>query len=225
MRKDGKSQISNLKSQVSDCPASRPRRFAARSLLLVISLVVLGTFAPCAARADDGASKPIALGVPQDISDGPEKWTSPEGLSSTIQVVLLLTVLSLAPAILLMTTCFVRVVVVLSMLRQALGTQSLPPNQVITSLAMFITLAIMGPSWKQVYEQSIVPYTNKQISMQDACTRGATPIRQFMTRRSSAPETPTTCSFSGSTRPANRSRQSTRMFPQQCYCPPTCSAS
>ena len=107
----------------------------------------------------------------------------PEGLSSTIQVVLLLTVLSLAPAILLMTTCFVRVVVVLSMLRQALGTQSLPPNQVITSLAMFITLAIMGPSWKQVYEQSIVPYTNRQISMQDACVRGAAPIRQFMSAK------------------------------------------
>ncbi len=151
-----------------------------RSLVLALSLVLLGSFAPRTALADDAASKPIALGVPQDLSGGPEKWASPEGLSSTIQVVLLLTVLSLAPAILLMTTCFVRVVVVLSMLRQALGTQSLPPNQVITSLAMFITLAIMGPSWKQVYDQSIVPYTNHQIGMTDAWTRGAAPIRQFM---------------------------------------------
>jgi flagellar biosynthetic protein FliP len=150
-----------------------------RLTVVAILLVLLGTFAPRSARADEGTSKPIALGVPQDLG-GPEKWTSPEGLSSTIQVVLLLTVLSLAPAILLMTTCFVRVVVVLSMLRQALGTQSLPPNQVITSLAMFITLAIMTPTWKQVYEHSIVPYTNKQISMQDAWTRGAAPIRQFM---------------------------------------------
>ena len=93
---------------------------------------------------------------------------------------LLLTVLSLAPAILLMTTCFVRVAVVLSMLRQALGTQQLPPNQVLTSLAMFITLLVMAPTWKQVYDQSIVPYTNKQIGLEQAWTRGAGPIRQFM---------------------------------------------
>ena len=114
------------------------------------------------------------------LSAGPEKWVSPEGLGSTIQVMLLLTVLSLAPAILLMTTCFVRVAVVLSMLRQALGTQQLPPNQVITSLAMFITLLVMAPTWKQVYDQSIVPYTNKQIGLEQAWTRGAGPIRQFI---------------------------------------------
>ena len=70
----------------------------------------------------------------------PQTWTSPEGLSSTLQVMLLLTVISLAPAILLMTTCFVRIIVVLGLLRQALGTQQLPPTQVITSIALFMTL-------------------------------------------------------------------------------------
>ena len=125
---------------------------------------------PAAARAEDAGSQPLALNVPQELTAGPEKWVSPEGLSSTIQVMLLLTVLSLAPAILLMTTCFVRVAVVLSMLRQALGTQSLPPNQVLTSLAMFITLLVMAPTWKQVYDQSIVPYTNKQIGLEQAWT-------------------------------------------------------
>ena len=180
MREDTPLRISNLKSQISDCQRSHRGWLAARLAILGFAIILIGAFNTSTARADDAASKPIALGVPQDLSGGPEKWTSPEGLSSTIQVVLLLTVLSLAPAILLMTTCFVRVVVVLSMLRQALGTQSLPPNQVITSLAMFITLAIMGPSWKQVYEQSIVPYTNHQVGMEDACTRGAAPIRQFM---------------------------------------------
>jgi flagellar biosynthesis protein FliP len=148
--------------------------------LLVLSLVVAGSLAPAATRAEESGSKPLALNLPQDLPAGPEKWVSPEGFSSTIQVMLLLTVLSLAPAILLMTTCFVRVVVVLSMLRQALGTQQLPPNQVLTSLAMFITLLVMAPSWKQVYDQSIVPYTNRQIGMEQALTRGAGPIRQFM---------------------------------------------
>ena len=86
------------------------------------------------------ANSAAKLELPSALAGGPDKWTSPEGLSSTIQVMLLLTVLSLAPAVLLMTTCFVRIVVVLGLLRQALGTQQLPPVQVITSLALFLTL-------------------------------------------------------------------------------------
>ena len=104
----------------------------------------------------------------------------PEGLSSTLQVMLLLTVLSLAPAVLLMTTCFVRIIVVLSLLRQAVGTQQLPPSQVITSLALFMTLLIMSPVWKQVYDQAIVPYTHHQINLEQAWKEGASPIRRFM---------------------------------------------
>jgi flagellar biosynthesis protein FliP len=170
-------ELKNEEWKLKDANSRRPFVWLASLAVAVFSLTV---FAPAVARADDPGSKPIALNMPQELSGGPEKWTSPEGLSATIQVMLLLTVLSLAPAVLLMTTCFVRVVVVLSMLRQALGTQSLPPNQVITSLAMFITLAIMAPSWKQVYDQSIVPYTNRQIGMEEAWTRGAEPIRHFM---------------------------------------------
>ena len=93
---------------------------------------------------------------------------------------LLLTVLSLAPAALLMTTCFVRVVVVLSLLRQAIGTQNLPPTQVITTLALFVTLLVMTPVWKQVYDQAIVPYTHHQVSAEQAWNAGVTPVRRFM---------------------------------------------
>ena len=96
----------------------------------------------------------------QLLQTGPEQWTSPEGLSSALQVMLLLTVFSLAPAILLMTTSFVRIIVVLGLLRQALGTQQLPPSQVITSLAMFMTLLIMAPVWKDVYDNAIRPYSD-----------------------------------------------------------------
>jgi flagellar biosynthetic protein FliP len=157
---------------------SSPLRRCATIGLFLLTSLAMGALLP-AARAEDAGNKPLTAGLPQEIG-GPEKWTSPEGLSSTIQVMLLLTVLSLAPAILLMTTCFVRVVVVLSMLRQALGTQQLPPNQVITSLSLFITLLIMAPTWKQVYDQSIVPYTSRQIGLQEAWNQGAAPIRQFM---------------------------------------------
>src|SRR5262249_40683287 len=81
--------------------------------------------------ANDGATLELPAGL-----GGPDRWTSPEGLTSALEVMLLLTVISLAPALLMMTTCFVRIVVVLGLLRQALGTQQLPPTQVITSLAL-----------------------------------------------------------------------------------------
>ncbi len=119
------------------------------------------------------------------LGGGPERWASPEGLSSSLQIVLLLTVLSLAPALLLMTTCYVRIIVVLGLLRQAIGLQSLPPSQVMTSIALFMTLFVMTPVWKQVYEDAIVPYTDPEVglSSQDAWRKGVQPIRDFMARQ------------------------------------------
>jgi flagellar biosynthesis protein FliP len=119
------------------------------------------------------------------LSGGPKVWTSPEGLVPTLQVMLLLTVLSLAPAILLMTTSFVRIIVVLGLLRQALGTQQLPPSQVITSIAMFMTLLIMTPVWKDVYDNSIKPYSqpDTEMSLEEAWDAGVKPIRRFMSRQ------------------------------------------
>ena len=120
------------------------------------------------------------------LNSGPEKWTSREGLSSTIQIMLLLTVLSLAPAVLLMTTSFIRIVVVLGILRQALGTQQLPPGQVITSIALFLSLMIMTPVWTEVYNDAIKPYTDtsipesERIELDEVWERGSKPIRAFM---------------------------------------------
>ena len=111
---------------------------------------------------------------------GPQQWTSPEGLSSTLQVMILLTVVSLAPALLLMTTSFIRILVVMGLLRQALGTQQLPPSQVITSIALFMTMLLMTPVWTEVYEEAIKPYTEKQIGLEEAWDRGTLPIRKFM---------------------------------------------
>ncbi len=119
------------------------------------------------------------------LAGGPEKWTSPEGLSSTLQIMLLLTVLSLAPAILLMTTCYVRIIIVLGLLRQAIGLQSLPPSQVMTSVAMFMTLFVMMPVWTRVYDDAIVPYTDPAITMtlEEAYEAGSLPVRDFMARQ------------------------------------------
>jgi len=116
------------------------------------------------------------------LGGGPEKWTSPEGLASSLQILLLLTVLSLAPAVLLMTTCYVRIVIVLGLLRQAIGLQSLPPSQVMTSVALFMTLFVMTPVWTEVYDTAIEPYTNAETEMTltEAYEAGALPIRRFM---------------------------------------------
>jgi len=146
-------------------------------LLLTFAAMLPSAFAPTVAIAQT-ATPPSSL-IPEGIG-GPEQWTSPEGLSSTLQVMLLLTVISLAPAVLLMTTSFIRILVVLGLLRQALGTQQLPPSQVLTSIALFMTVLLMTPVWTAVYEDGIKPYTEKQISLEEAWDRGTLPVRKFM---------------------------------------------
>ena len=127
---------------------------------------------------------PTSDAVTEILKGGPEEWTSPERLSSSLQILLLLTVLSLAPAVLLMTTSFVRIIVVLGLLKQALGTQQLPPSQVLTTLALFMTLLVMTPTWTEVYSESIGPYTRGEIaSPEEAFNAGVLPIKRFMSRQ------------------------------------------
>ncbi len=154
---------------------TRSRRWLGYGFAFVLMACV---FSP--AGAQELPNQPAALSLPAGLSGGPQAWTSPEGLTSAIQVMLLLTVISLAPAVLMMTTCFIRIIVVLGLLRQALGTQQLPPSQVITSISLFLTFLIMAPVWKQVYDDAILPYTSRQIGIEQAWTAGVRPIRQFM---------------------------------------------
>lgn len=143
-------------------------------------------------------TSPGAAGAPAVVVDAPEPLepiepqdaksllesgadlVKPERLTSTLQVMLLLSVLSLAPAVLMMTTCFVRVIVVLGLLRQALGAQQLPPSQVLTSIALFVTLLVMAPVWKASYEQGLKPYADGQIGLEQAFEGAVGPIRRFM---------------------------------------------
>lgn len=115
----------------------------------------------------------------------PESWTSPEKLGGSLQVMLLLSVVSLAPAILLMTTCYIRIIIVLSLLRQAIGLQALPPTQVLTSVALFMTLLVMTPVWTEVYEEAVQPYTDPDVEMTlaEAYEVGSIPIRRFMSQQ------------------------------------------
>jgi flagellar biosynthetic protein FliP len=140
---------------------------------MLIAVVLL----PVTVRAETAAAGPSLL---NNLAGGPQQWTSPGGITSALQVMLLLTVVSLAPAILLMTTSFVRILVVMGLLRQALGAQQLPPSQVITSIALFMTALIMTPVWTKVYQDAIKPYSENRIGLDEAWERGTQPVRRFM---------------------------------------------
>ena len=108
---------------------------------------------------------------------------SPADVSSTLQVLALLTIATIAPGILIMTTSFVRIVVVIGFLRNAMSTQNVPPNQVVLGLAMFMTFYIMSPYWSQANDEGIQPYLNGQISQEEAIDKTIAPIREFMFRQ------------------------------------------
>jgi len=97
-----------------------------------------------------------------------------------MKILFFLTILSLAPAILVMATSFTRIVIVLSLLRQAMGLHSMPPNQVMVGMALFLTFFVMSPVWQQVNREAIQPYLAKEISEKEAMTKAMAPIRSFM---------------------------------------------
>ena len=115
-----------------------------------------------------------------NINIGLGTANTPQDFTNGLQILIWLTILTLAPSILIMTTCFIRIVVVLSLTRQAMGAGNLPPNQVITSLALILTFFIMAPTFNQINEQALQPYMQNQITQQAALDRGIVPIRNFM---------------------------------------------
>jgi len=125
------------------------------------------------------ATPVLAAGLPT-INIGISEASEPQQVSTALQILLLLTVLSVAPAILLMTTSFTRIVIVLAFVRQAMGTQQAPSSQIIISLALFLTFFIMAPVWNQMNTQALQPYLQGQISQQVALKRAQVPLRNFM---------------------------------------------
>ena len=103
--------------------------------------------------------------------------------SLSIQTLLLLTALTFIPALLLMMTSFTRIIIVLSLLRHALGTQTSPPNQVLVGLALFLTFFIMAPVGEQIYKDAYLPLSENKLNFPDALERGAVPLRAFMLRQ------------------------------------------
>jgi flagellar biosynthetic protein FliP len=103
--------------------------------------------------------------------------------SVTLQLLALMTVLTLLPSLLLMMTSFTRIIIVLSLLRQALGTAQTPPNQVLLGIALFLTIFVMTPVFSEVYEDALKPYAEEQIQFEEAITVGQLPVKRFMLRQ------------------------------------------
>jgi len=133
-------------------------------------------------RAEANTIKPLQLDNPITVvQDAAESLPGFEGgLSATLNIIILLTVLSLAPAILILCTCFTRIVVVLALLRQAIGTQSLPPSQVLIGLSIFMTLLVMAPTFSQINKVALAPLSEGQIDQMTAWVRAKQPLRDFM---------------------------------------------
>lgn len=114
------------------------------------------------------------------VNLGFKSTDNPNEIVNTVKIILLLTVLTLAPAILIMMTSFTRIIIVLSFLRQAMGTQQMPPNQLLVGLALFLTMFIMGPAFKTINEDAVQPFLKSQISQDEAIDKALAPLRFFM---------------------------------------------
>jgi len=142
--------------------------------IILCGCLVLGLF-----LVTGFVSESVAIPLP-NITLGVENADDPEKVSSALQILVLLTILTLAPAILIMTTSFARIIIVLSFLRQAMGTQQTPPTQILIGLALFLTMFVMGPVWSEINEGALKPYMEEELGQFEALKLAEIPIKRFM---------------------------------------------
>jgi len=140
------------------------------------ALLVLGLLFWLAPAALAAPTDPFIPALPLEPADEPGEAVQ------TLQLLVLLTILTLAPAFMILTTAFTRIVVVMGFLRSALGTQQLPPNQVLIGLALFLTIAVMAPTFQQMNTGALQPYLAGELSQREALERAAEPLKEFMFR-------------------------------------------
>lgn len=162
--------------------------------VLLIAVFVCTLLSPDVLAAGDAPYLEIGLGeTPED----------PGKVSVVLEILFVLTVLSLAPAILIMLTSFTRIAVVLSILRQAIGTHQMPPNQIILGLALFLTFFIMMPIWQEVNQEALQPYLAEELSAKEALGKASQPIRGFMFKQTREKDLALFVDISDSERPRN----------------------
>lgn len=132
-----------------------------------------------------------------------------QDVSVTLQILLLMTVLSLAPSIVVMTTSYLRIIIVFHFLKSALGTQQMPPSQLLAGVALFITFFIMAPTWNKVNDEALKPLMDSKITVQQAYDSGIEPIREFMFKNTRESDLELFLGLSKMDRPKNRAEVST----------------
>ncbi len=162
--------------------------FRIMTLLVLVQLIATPVYAA-----------PDVLIPGLDINVGTSE--EPGEVALTVQLLLLLTILSIAPAILILMTCFARIVIVLSFVRNALATQQMPPNQVLIGLSLFLTFFIMGPTFAQINEQAIQPYFNDEIGQTEALEKASLPIKAFMAKNTREKDLALFLNYTGQQRP------------------------
>ncbi len=169
------------------------------------TLIFLGALLSFLLMAKTGWAEPLIPNI--DINVGTSN--QPRDVAVTLQILALLTILSIAPSILLMTTAFVRIVVVIGFLRNALSTQNVPPNQVVIALSLFLTAYIMGPYWSAANEQGLQPYLSGQISQEEAIRNVVAPMREYMFKQTREADLALFVNLSGDERPDTQEDVST----------------
>lgn len=149
-----------------------------RNPILVLLFIIACLLAICSAAH---AQSPAGFSIP--TIPGVTPAHGPQQVALTLQILVMLTILSVAPAILVMTTAFTRIIIVLSFVRSALGTQNIPPNQVLLGLALFLTFFIMAPTFRQINSDAIQPYLTNKMDFNTAMGRGEAPLAKFMIRQ------------------------------------------
>lgn len=160
-------------------------------LKIIILVVLIFTIFVSNVHAEPETIEFPRVGLTLDTSDNPEDVTS------AVKILLLLTVLALAPSILVMMTSFTRIIIVLSFLRNAMGTQQMPPNQVLIGLALFLSLFIMKPVLTDINDNALKPYASEEITQEVAIEEASTTIKQFMLGQTSKKDLGLFVSLSG----------------------------
>ena len=186
-------------------------RTAMRAIKLLFCFFVLCALAAPASAADVRNEALANIPLPS-IQFGITPADSPRDIALSLQILALMTVLSLVPAILLMLTSFTRIIIVMGFVQRAIGLQQSPPQQVIAGLALFLTLFTMYPTWSRVYDNGLAPYLSGASTAEEAWQNTITPIREFMFRYTRQEELSLIVSMSKQEQPATRDNVPTRIL-------------
>ena len=173
--------------------------------LAIFLLVLAGVLLPALACAQGPTIPKLTMELAAGQAD-------PQDVSTLLEILFLLTVLSMAPAIMLTMTSFTRIIIVFHFIRQAMGTQQMPPNQIMAGLAIFMTMVIMYPVGKAVNETAIQPYMEEHISFTEALDRAQLPVRKFMFKHTREKDLSIFYSITKEPRPENKEEVSTMML-------------